>query len=53
MPPDAKDRLAINIAGAMGSESDEIKQRQIGHFMKADPACDRAVAEKLVWSPES
>ena len=47
MPPDAKDRLTSNIAGAMGSVSDEIKQRQIGHFMKADPAYGRAVAEKL------
>ena len=47
MPPDAKDRLTSNIAGAMGSVSDEIKQRQIGHFMKADPAYGKAVAEKL------
>ena len=47
MLPDAKDRLTSNIAGAMGSVSDEIKQRQIGHFLKADPAYGRSVAEKL------
>ena len=47
MLPDAKDRLTSNIAGAMGSLSDEIKRRQIGHFFKADPAYGRSVAEKL------
>ena len=47
MTSDAKDRLTSNIAGAMGSVSDEIKQRQIGHFMKADPVYGRTVAEKL------
>ena len=47
MPADAKDRLTSNIAGAMGSVSDEIKQRQITHFLKADQAYGKSVAEKL------
>ena len=47
MPADAQDRLTSNIAGAMKDISDEIKQRQLGHFTKADPACGAAVARKL------
>ena len=47
MTPDAKDRLTTNIANAMSSVSDEIKQRQLGHFMKADPDYGAAVAKKL------
>jgi catalase len=47
MTPDAKDRLTTNIATAMGSVSDDIKQRQLGHFMKADPDYGAAVATKL------
>lgn len=47
MTPDAKDRLTTNIANAMSSVSDDIKQRQLGHFMKADPDYGAAVARKL------
>ena len=46
-PADAKDRLTSNIVGAMGSVSDEFKQRQIAHFLKADLAYGKSVAEKL------
>jgi len=47
MTSDAKDRLTSNIANAMSSVSDDIKQRQLGHFMKADPDYGTAVAQKL------
>jgi catalase len=47
LTPDAQDRLTTNIAGAMKEVSDDIKQRQIGHFSKADPAYGAAVARKL------
>ena len=47
MTPDAKDRLTSNIANAMSSVSDDIKQRQLSHFMKADPDYGAAVASKL------
>lgn len=47
LTPDAKDRLTTNIANAMSSVSDDIKQRQLGHFMKADPDYGAAVALKL------
>jgi len=47
MTPDAKDRLTSNIANAMSSVSDDIKQRQLGHFMKADADYGAAVARKL------
>ena len=47
MTPDAKDRLTTNIANAMSSVSDDIKQRQLGHFMKADPDYGAAVEKKL------
>jgi catalase len=47
MKSDAQDRLTSNIAGAMKDVSDDIKQRQIGHFTQADPAYGAAVARKL------
>ena len=47
MAADAKDRLTTNIANAMNSVTDEVKQRQLGHFMKADPDYGSAVAKKL------
>ena len=47
MAPDAQDRLASNIAGAMKSVSDDVAAVQIGHFTKADPAYGAAVARKL------
>jgi catalase len=47
MTPDARDRLTSNIAGAMKNVSDDIKERQLGHFNKADPEYGAAVARKL------
>ncbi|KQU78322.1 MULTISPECIES: catalase [unclassified Rhizobacter] len=48
LPADEKERLTSNIANAMrGVPSDEIRQRQIEHFTKADPAYGAAVARKL------
>ncbi|GGC77232.1 catalase [Undibacterium terreum] len=47
LPADEKDRLTSNIAGAMRSVPDEIKQRQLAHFDKADPAYGAAVRAKL------
>jgi catalase len=47
LTPDAQDRLTTNIAGAMKAVSDNVKQRQIGHFSKADTAYGTAVARKL------
>jgi catalase len=48
LPADEQERLTSNIANAMrGVPSDEIRQRQIGHFTKADPAYGAAVARKL------
>jgi catalase len=47
MSADAQDRLTTNIASAMRSVSDEIKQRQIAHFNHADPNYGKAVAKKL------
>lgn len=42
-----KDLLMTAIANAMASVPDDIKQRQIGHFTKADPAYGAGVAERL------
>ncbi len=47
MKPDARDRLTTNIANAMRSVSNDIKQLQLGHFTKADPAYGADVARKL------
>jgi catalase len=47
LPAQEKDNLTTNIANAMRSVSDEIKQRQLAHFVKADAAYGKAVAEKL------
>jgi len=43
----ALDRLASNIAAAMKDVGDDIKNVQIGHFAKTDPAYGAAVARKL------
>jgi len=42
-----KDRLAANIAAAMAGVPDEIVQRQLVHFGKADPDYGARVARKL------
>uniref|UniRef100_UPI00374D9BB9 catalase-related domain-containing protein n=1 Tax=Undibacterium sp. TaxID=1914977 RepID=UPI00374D9BB9 len=47
LPADEKDRLTSNIAGAMRSVPDDIKQRQLAHFDLADPAYGAAVRAKL------
>jgi catalase len=47
LPAQEKDNLTTNIANAMRSVSDEIKQRQLAHFVKADAAYGQTVAEKL------
>ena len=46
MPDDAKDRLTTHIAQAMQGVPDAIRQRQVAHFTKADPASGDAVARK-------
>jgi catalase len=47
LTPAEQDRLTSNIAGAMRNVTADIKERQIGHFTKADPAYGSAVAAKL------
>jgi catalase len=47
MPDDAKQRLCANIAGAMASVPDEIRQRQLAHFDRADPAYGAGVRTAL------
>jgi catalase len=48
MSEDERERLVATIVGAMKPvESDEIKQRQIGHFYKADPEYGTRVAAGL------
>ncbi|MCH9828772.1 MAG: catalase [Gammaproteobacteria bacterium] len=42
-----KDQLASNIAGAMDGVSEEIIQRQLVHFGKADPDYRKRVEDKL------
>lgn len=42
-----KDRLTSNIAGTMAGVPDEIVDRQLGYFAKADPDYGRRIAEKL------
>lgn len=46
---DAEQRALLirNIAGAMGSVSRDVQLRQIGHFLKADPAYGQGVADAL------
>ncbi|MBT5569590.1 MAG: catalase [Alphaproteobacteria bacterium] len=44
---DHKERLFDNIAAAMEGVPDEIKQRQLVHFYRADPAYGIGVAAKL------
>ena len=47
MTPDQQQRLIENIVGSMASVSEEIQQRQIAQFSKADPEYGRRVAEGL------
>jgi len=47
MPADEQQRLFSNIADAMGGVPDNIVQRQLVHFHKADPAYAAGVAKAL------
>ncbi len=47
MSPDQQQQLFGNIAGAMEGVPDEIVQRQLVHFYKADPAYAAGVAKAL------
>jgi catalase len=47
MPQDEKNRLHLAIAGAMDGVPDEIINRQLGHFAKADPAYAEGVKKAL------
>jgi catalase len=44
MTPDQRQRLFKNIAAAMAGVPEQIVQRQLGHFHKADPAYSAGVA---------
>ena len=47
MMPDQRQRLIDNLVRAMQSVPEEIQQRQISHFRKADPAYGEGVARGL------
>jgi catalase len=47
MKPDAQKRLIGNIVGSLGNAPRYIQEKQVGHFLKADPAYGRGVAEGL------
>jgi catalase len=47
MKPDAKKRLISNIVGSLGNTPKRIQEKQIGHFVKADPTYGRGAAEGL------
>jgi catalase len=47
MSPAQRDLLMDNIAGAMKGVPESIQLRQIGHFLKADPAYGGGVAQRL------
>ena len=47
MTPDQRQRLIDNLVRAMQSVHEEIQQRQISHFRKADPAYGEGVARGL------
>jgi catalase len=47
MSKDEQGRLMDTIAGAMAGIPADIRDRQIGYFMKADPAYGKGIAERL------
>ena len=51
MKPDERMRLVNNIAGHLGAASRAIQQRQLHHFLKADPEYGARVAEALRLTP--
>lgn len=52
MKPDAQKRLIANIVGSLSGAPKRIQEKQVGHFLKADPAYGRGVAEGLGLSVE-
>jgi catalase len=53
MPKDEQERLMDALAGAMAGVPEEIQRRQIGHFLKADPAYGAGVAKRLGLSVQA
>ena len=47
MKPDARQRLMDNIAAAMQGVPDEIVERQVLHFHRADPDYGAGVATRM------
>jgi catalase len=47
LPADEQRALIDNIAGALGQADAAVQDRQIGHFLKADPAYGKGVAEAI------
>jgi len=47
MPKDEQDRLIETIAAAMAGVPEDIQRRQIGYFIKADPAYGVGVSKRL------
>jgi len=47
MPPDERERLHQAVAGAMEGVPQEIIDRQLAHFEKADPAYAKGVRKAL------
>nr|WP_275039308.1 catalase-related domain-containing protein [Halococcus thailandensis] len=47
MDEEQKEHLMDNFADDMEPVDEEIQQRQIGHFYKADPRWGRGVADRL------
>ena len=45
--PDEQDRLVANLAGHMSAATRAIQERQVQHFIKADPAYGTRVAQAL------
>ena len=48
MKPEEKQRLISNIVGSLSHAPKNIQERQVAHFMKADPAYGLGVAEGKV-----
>ncbi|WP_145013004.1 catalase [Pseudomonas oryzihabitans] len=51
MNPDQQALLIGNLVGALGSVTRDVQLRQIGHFLKADPAYGMGVAKGLGIDP--
>jgi catalase len=41
-------RMTTNLANAMSSVTDDVRDRQLAHFRKADPEYGATIASKLV-----